>query len=815
MKKIDFSPYLPHLKAIIVFVIISFLYFSPDIFDGKALMGGDIRNAAGVGHEIQKYRPETGTPIRWTNSLFGGMPTYQMAPGYSSSEPINILLKIYRLGLPEPVSYIFIMLLGFYILMLALKVRPDLAVLGAIAYAFSSYFFIIIHAGHIWKLLTLAYIPPTFAGVIMAYRGKYLEGGILTTIFLCFQIASNHIQMSYYFCFILLAYVIGVFIDYYKSHKLPLFIKASITCCIAALLALAINGSNLFHTWQYSKETIRGKSELTHNLDNKTDSGLDRDYMVQWSYGIDETWTLLIPNVKGGGSGYLGQSEKIKDIPQEYQQIVAGQNHYWGNQPFTEGPVYAGAFIMTLFILSLFILKTRLKWALLAVTILSILLAWGKNFIGFTNFFADYIPLYTKFRTVSSILVIAEITIPILAMLALKDIVLNPGIIREKKKQVYISFGLTGGLALVFALFPGMFFNFLSTQEADAFLSQAARNPQLNGVIEALESVRMSIFKSDAWRSVIIIAIGGGLLYLFTKKRIKSNVFVILLILLCIGDMWSVNKRYLNNSALQPKREVRNYDLLFPKSSADQEILKDKDPDFRVLNTTVNTYMDPSTSYYHKSLGGYHAAKLRRYQELTEHHLTQGNMSVLNMLNTKYIIVPDAQKNPVARLNPDVLGNAWFIDTIRWVNNANEEIDALTDFNPQTTVFIDKRFEADMKDKQIYSDSTASVKLISYNPEKMIYKSQSGKDGFGVFSEIYYPHGWEATIDGKPAPILRVNYVLRGLFIPAGEHEIVFTFKPRSITITETIAWSTMVLVLAAIIAYIFIIIKKKKQLTE
>lgn len=811
MKKIDFSPYLPHLKAIIVFVIISFLYFSPDIFDGKTLMGGDIRNAAGVGHEIQKYRPETGTPIRWTNSLFGGMPTYQMAPGYSSNEPINLLLKIYRLGLPEPVSYIFIMLLGFYILMLALKVRPDLSVLGAIAYTFSSYFFIIIDAGHIWKLLTLAYIPPTFAGVILAYRGKYIEGGILTALFLSFQIVSNHIQMSYYFSFILLAYAIGVFIDYYKSHQLPLFIKASITCCVAALLALAINGSNLFHTWEYSKETIRGKSELTHDLDNKTDSGLDRDYMVQWSYGIGETWTLLIPNVKGGSSGYLGQNDKIKSVPPEYQQVVASQNHYWGDQPFTEGPVYAGAFIMTLFILSLFILKTRLRWALLAVTILSILLAWGKNFMDFTNFFADYIPLYTKFRTVSSILVIAEITIPILAILALKEIVQNPGIILEKKKQVYISFALTGGLALLFALVPGMFFNFLSAQEADSFLSQAARNPQLNGVIQALESVRMSIFKSDAWRSVIIIAIGGGLLYLFVKKRIKSNVFVILLILLCIGDMWSVNKRYLNNSSLQPKREIRNYDLLFPKSPADQEILTDKDPDFRVLNTTVNTYMDPSTSYYHKSLGGYHAAKLRRYQELIEHHLAQGNMNVLNMLNTKYIIVPNAQKNPEAKFNPEALGNAWFIDTIRWVNNANEEIDALTDFNPHTTVFIDKRFEPEMQGKQIQTDSTAFIKLVSYNPEKMIYKSQSGKDGFGVFSEIYYPHGWEATIDGKPAAILRVNYVLRGLYIPAGEHEIVFTFKPHSITITEAIAWSAMVILLGAIIAYIILQIKARK----
>lgn len=810
MKKERFKLWLPHIKAIIIFVAISLLYFSPEIFEGKTVVGGDSRN--GSGQEVVEFRQQTGENSRWTNSLFSGMPNYQISPSYKSTDLLVKTKSFYSLYLPAPVYYVFIMLLGFYILMLALGVRADLAILGSIGYAFSSYFFIIIEAGHIWKVITLAFIPPTIAGIVLTYKGKYLGGGILTALFLALQIHSNHIQMTYYSFFIIAGYVIAVFIDRYKKHELPAFVKASIVCCIAGLLAVAINSSNLFHTWQYSKESIRGKSELSHNPENKTENGLDRDYMVQWSYGLGETWTLLIPNVKGGATGYLGQNDAIQKVRPEYRQIVAGQNHYWGDQPFTSGPVYAGAFIMTLFIMSLFLLKTRFKWAMLVVLVITVSLAWGKNMMWITNLFADYFPMYSKFRAVSSILIVAELIIPLMAVLMLKEIITRPEIIREKKKEVYISFGLTGGMALLFALFPGMFFNFLSADEANAYLSQAAANPGIRGAIDAIEQIRMSIFRSDAWRSVIYIAIGGGLLWFFVKKKMKSQVFIGLLTLLCLVDMWTVDKRYLNANAYISRQQAQNLQSFTPKTQADIEILQDKDPNFRVLNTTVNTYMDGSTSLYHKSIGGYHAAKLRRYQDIIEHHLAKGNMNVVNMLNTKYFIIPGADKQPQAQYNPHALGNAWFVDSIRWVNDPDEELDALTDFNPSELAVIDKRFESGLKGQTIGKDSTSAIRLVSYKPNELIYKSESAKEGLGVFSEVYYPHGWHASIDGKEVPIVRVNYILRGILIPAGNHEIVMTFKPQSLQITEIIAYCSIGILILCVVFWFVMTYRNKKK---
>lgn len=804
--------YLPHVKAVVIFLLISVLYFSPEVFQNKTVLGHDSRTGAAMSKDVSEYHKNQGELSRWTERMFGGMPTYQIAPGYESGSVVHKVKQVYSLFMTGPVSYIFIMMLGFYILLCVLGARPDLSILGAIAYAFSSYFFIIIEAGHIWKVVTLAYIPPTIAGIVLTYKGKYLLGGIITAIFLSFQIISNHIQMSYYGLFIILAYVISVFIDCYKEHKLPHFIKASTVCVIAALIAVAINGSNLFHTWQYSKETIRGKSELTHNESNKTDDGLDRDYMVQWSYGLGETWTLLIPNTKGGESGYLGNNKAIKEVQGEYQEAVAQQNQYWGDQPFTSGPVYAGAFIMTLFVMSLFLLKTRLKWGLLAALVITVMLSWGKNFMGFTDFFADYIPMYSKFRTVSSILVVAEFIIPLLAILMLKEIIENPKIIIEKKKQVYISFGLTGGFAILFALFPTLFFNFLSVQEADAYLGQVARNPALGGVIDAMESIRIGIFRSDAWRSAIFIGIGGTLLYAFAKNKLKGQLFVGLLIALCLVDMWTINKRYLNKDSFISQQQAKSTESFFPKTPADITILEDKEPNFRVFNTTVSTFNDASTSFYHNSIGGYHGAKLRRYQELIEHHLMNGNLNVLNMLNTKYFIVADQNKSIVAQQNPMASGNAWFVDSLQWVNNADEEINALKEFEPHAVAFIDKRFESEIAGKTIAKDSLSTIKLLQALPNELKYQSKSSQDGFGVFSEIYYPHGWEATIDGKPAQMVRVNYVLRGLHIPAGDHEIVMTFRPKSLAVTESIAYGGMLILVLAIGTYITILILKRRR---
>lgn len=806
------KPALPHLCAIVVFVAISVAYFSPEIFENKTILGHDSRQ--GTSQEITEYGAQTGETIRWTNSMFSGMPTYQIAPSYESSSFINSLSRIYSLFLPAPVSYVFILMLGFYILLCVLGARSSIAILGAIGYAFSSYFFIIIMAGHIWKVLALAYIPPTIAGMILIYRERYLVGGLVMALFLMFQIKSNHIQMTYYSCFIMGAYALWVLVESIRMHKLADFLKSTGVCVAALLLAVSVNLSNLYHTWEYSKESMRGKSELTDpNAANQTTNGLDLNYMTQWSYGIGETWSLLIPDVKGGATGPIGR-EEAQNAPSQYRQIIAQQNHYWGDQPFTSGPVYAGAFFMTLFVLSFFLLPGRLKWYLLGATLITVFLSWGNNMMWFTELFANYFPMYSKFRSVSSILVVAELIIPLMAALAVVEMVKNPDILKEKKKALYISFGLTGGIALLFALAPSLFFGFLSEQESQYFLPQAAKDGQAAAIIGALEEVRMHIFSSDAWRSVIIIAIGGLLTYLFARKTLNANLFVVELIVLCLGDMWTVDKRYLNSDQFIPRRNVEDFSAFFPKSPADQVILQDKDPHYRVYNLTTSTFNDGATSFYHKSIGGYHAAKLGRYQELIERQISKGNEAVLNMLNAKYYIVPDNNRQPQAVLNPNALGNGWFVDEIKWVKNANEEMAALDHFEPSKTAVIDERFTAVFNGKNATPDSTAQVKLTSYHPEELHYTVSSQHGGVVVFSEIFYPHGWKATIDGTETEIARADYVLRAIYVPAGQHEVVMTFHPTSISTTETIAWCGFG-IFAIIIVWNLIVAYRKKKAAQ
>ena len=801
------KPALPHLCAIIVFIAISVAYFSPEIFENKTILGHDSRQ--GTGQEITEYGAQTGKTIRWTNSMFSGMPTYQIAPSYESSSFINNISRIYSLFLPAPVSYVFILMLGFYILLCVLGARSSIAILGAIGYAFSSYFFIIIMAGHIWKVLALAYIPPTIAGMILAYRGKYLSGGLVMALFLTFQIKSNHVQMTYYSCFIMGAYALWVLVESIRMHKLSDFFKATGVCVAALLLAVSVNLSNLYHTWEYSKESMRGKSELKADTGNQTSNGLARDYMTQWSYGIGETWSLLIPDVKGGGTAAIGK--EAQNAPAQYRQIIAQQNRYWGDQPFTSGPVYAGAFFMTLFVLSFFLLPGRLKWYLLGATLISVFLSWGNNMMWFTDLFADYFPMYSKFRSVSSILVVAELVIPLMAALAVVEMVKNPDILKQKRKALYISFGLTGGIALFFAIAPGLFFNFLSEQESQYFLPPAAQNNQVAAIIGALENVRMGIFRSDAWRSVFIIAIGGLLTFLFARKKLNANFFVTGLIVLCLVDMWTVDKRYLNSEHFIRKQDTKDFASFFPKSPADRVILQDNDPYYRVYNLTTNTFSDGATSFYHKAIGGYHAAKLGRYQELIEHQISKGNEQVLNMLNAKYYIVPGENRQPQAHLNPDALGNGWFVEEIKWVNNANEEMSALDHFDPSKTAVIDKRFSSIFDTQNISADSTASVKLTSYNPEELRYAVSSQKGGVVVFSEIYYPHGWKATVDGIETPIARTDYVLRAIYVPAGNHEVIMSFEPTSIQVTETIAWCGFGIFALVILWSLFIAYRKKK----
>ena len=822
--------WLPDILAVVLFAVISFAYFFPADIEGRILYRHDSSAGRGAGQEATEYQQRTGERTRWTNALFSGMPNYQLAPSYNSTSTLQQVEKAYHLWLPENVWFVFAYLLGFYILLRAFDFRQYLAALGAVVWAFSSYFFIIIAAGHLWKVMALAYLPPMIGGVVLAYRGKYLWGLIVTALFGALEILANHVQMTYYYLIVILLMVLAFVIDGLRQKQYMHLLKATGVCLVAAVIAVSLNLSNLYHTWEYGQESMRSKSELVKaNSDNQTSSGLDRDYITQWSYGIDETWTLLVPNTKGGASVPLAENkEAMKKADPTYMGIYQQLGQYWGNQPMTAGPVYVGAFVLMLFVLGLFIVKGPLKWALLVATILSVLLSWGRNFMPFTDFFIDYIPMYAKFRTVASILVVAEFTIPLLAMLALKQLLDEPEKMKSRMKFVGISFLLTGGVALLFSLMPKVFFSdFVSQSEMQA-MSQIPAD-QLMPLLNNLTEVRMSMFTSDALRSFYIILVGTGLLLSVMMGKLKKEYGIGIILVLCLVDMWTVNKRYLNDSMFVSK-SVREAPM--QKSEAIDHILQDKSLDYRVLNLSTSTFNENETSFYLKSIGGYHPAKLRRYQELIDAHIqpemqrlygalnkAAGDMTqvngdsvfpVLNMLNTKYFILPLQGGRSVPLENPYTYGNAWFVDKIHYVDNANQELDMTGKLSLRHEAVADKKFQEQLGEA-VVQDTSSLVRITAYEPNKLTYDVNSGKGGVIVFSEIYYP-GWTATVDGVEQELGRVDYVLRALQVKPGHHEVVLSFFPKTIDRTETVAYVAYAVLLLLIIYLIVMCVKRRKS---
>ena len=854
------------VAAIVFFAVLAFAYFYPADVENRVLNQGDISAGIGAGEEGTKYAEKTGERTRWTNALFSGMPTYQIAPAYDSTSTLSTIEKAYHLWLPDNVWYLFVYLLGFYILLRAFDFRQHLAALGSVFWAFSTYFLIIIAAGHLWKVMALAYLPPMIGGIVLAYRGKFLWGLAVTGIFTAFEIHSNHVQMTYYYMFVILFMMIAFLVEAILKKIYVHFLKATAVCVVGGLLGVMVNLSNLYHTWEYSKETMRGKSELVkENAANQTDSGLERSYITDYSYGIGETWTLLVPNAKGGTSTrLLFDDEAAKDAVKDMKIHVGGGQmmpvtqvfdylapygvyftQYWNDYMEegangTVGPVYVGAFVLMLFILGLFIVKGPLKWGLFAATVLSIMLAWGKNFMGLTDFFIDYVPMYAKFRAVESILVIAEFTIPLLAMLALKQLVdernqpAKPQTSKLNALFILISFALTGGVALLFALMPTVFFDFYTPAE-DGVFHQVQQQLGIDATVmlEALSRARQAVFVSDCWRSFFIIVVGTLTLLLYKAKKLNTIVMVAILLVLCLIDLWQVNRRYLNpNDTRQFVKKVERRQIR-PMTEVDRQILDDPTLYYRVLNLASNVFNENETSYYHKSIGGYHAAKLRRYQELIDAYmipqinqvrnaiptfygdLTQVNgdsiWPVLNMLNAKYFLQLEQNK---AVQNPYAYGNAWFVDKVVYVDNANQELDMLGQLDLRHEAVADRQFES-ILGEAVPLDSAQTVELTVYEPNQLTFKVNSDKGGVLVFSDIYYP-GWTATVDGSEVEIGRVNYVLRALRMMPGSHEVVLSFFPKSIATTERVAYIALIIMGIIIVAIPVIgVVRSRKKVSK
>lgn len=790
-----------HIIIVLVFIAICLAYFFP-VFQNKDIIQSDMVNVQGMSKELKDYHAKTGEYAQWTNSMFGGMPAYQIY----GAPPSNIYFYIGQI-VQKPFSYtsfaiILMSLICFYILLTSLGVSSWLSLIGAFAYAFCSYNFIIIEAGHITKAYAIATLPLVVAGFVTIFNKKYIGGGLLLAVGLGLNIAQSHFQITYY---IMLSMAIFVFIEFIyaiKDKLLTHFGKSLAVIVIATILAILPNLYELYKTYDYGKESMRGSTELT--LDNSRNTqGLDKDYAFGWSYGKMESFTLLIPNIYGSSSNYeLSKSSNLytelinKGVPEgNAREAIQGAPTYWGAQPFTSGPVYAGAIICFLFVLGLILVKGKMKWWLLSVAILGLILSWGKNFPMINNLFFDFLPGYNKFRTVSMILILPCFAMALLGILALKELIEGKIPKELSKKALIIAGGATGGLSLLFALLGGGMFDFVGIND-QAMIAQGF--PQW--YLDAIVADRISMLRSDSFRSFIFIALAFGGIWLYVSDKIKAHYLLLTIGLLTLVDLWSVDKRFLNDNDFLPKRKVAG---IISPSENDAAILNDKDLGYRVFNAAGNPFNDSRTSYFHHSIGGYHGAKLRRYQEVVDSQFSKGiNIKILNMLNTRYFIAPSEGNRPIVQRNVSALGNAWFVDTLKIVENADAELAALSTFEPATTAIVDKRFEALTKSWSKSKDTLSTIKLVTYDPGKLKYEVDAKQNELAVFSEIYYPKYWEVTIDGNKAEMFRANYILRSMVVPQGKHTIEFKFIPTPWYLANKISLWSSFLIGFIIIAY-------------
>ena len=832
---------LTFLCGIFVIAVISFAFFYPDASEGNQLRQHDMQQGVAIGQEAKAYAEQTGEVSRWTNSLFSGMPTFQISPSYPSSSLYRWINSVMGLWLPSPSSLIAMMMVGFFILLVAMRMRWYVALIGAIAYGFSSYFVIIIGAGHIWKFVTLAYIPPTIAGIILCYRGRYLLGGSLAALFAMMQIASNHVQMTYYFLFVVIGVVIACLIDAVRGGNLRRWVIATGVLAVAGGLGVAANAPSLYLTYEYAKETMRGRhSELSSSTvqGGGSTAGLDKDYITQYSYQPSETFSLLIPNIKGGASAKPEQGRMVAmnltDLPDAQQMISEGKldgmqqqylsymSQYFGDPEGTNGPVYVGALIFAFFILGCVIVRGPMKWVLLVLTVFSILLAWGKHAMLFTDIMLSVVPMYSKFRTVESILVIAEFTMPLLGVMALQQLLSSSDAWERYRKQVWWCFGITLALCAVGFCVPEFYGSAISDndRQIDNYITGALMNQgydasavrqfslQNPSIYSAVESLRLGLVSADALRSFIIVALGGIILSAYLRRKITPGVTAAVIAILVLGDLYTVNKRYISHDSFVPKQLTVGAPIA--KTAVDAAILQDTTMNYRVMDIPRFNSADPS--YYHKMIGGYHAAKLTRYQDLIDRHLSNfqrgaendADWNILNMLNARYIVSLDGE---VLR-NPEAYGNAWFVEHIDYVANPDEEMGMLSRINPRLIAVADKKFEPVLGQAFAPAPSDTIVETF-YAPNRLSYRSHSEKGGVAVFSEIFFPWGWTATVDGQPAELGRVDYVLRAMRVPAGDHEIVMTFDPPSLHATDTLATVSVIVIYIALALAVAFGIKK------